>query len=181
MNECDSEGIPEILKTLKSSFLTNIDCILMNESNWLGRDYPCIVHGFRGVCFFDVSIEGPSQDLNSGDFGGMIFEPMQDLIFLLNNLIDMKGRILVPNFYDDINPVTPEEENVYHNLKINLEDYKKNIGVTSLSHEEKVMRTLMHVWRHPSFNLHFIDTRNKCDGAIKLAIPRKVSARFSVR
>ncbi|XP_033208561.1 cytosolic non-specific dipeptidase-like isoform X2 [Belonocnema kinseyi] len=90
------------------------------------------------------------------------------------------GRILVPNFYDDVMPITPEEEYIYHQLKINLEDYKKNVGVTALTHEEKVMRTLMHVWRHPCFNLHFINTPNKCDCTVQLAIPKKVSARFSV-
>ena len=181
MNECDSEGIPEMLKSLRLGFLKNIDCILLNESNWLGKDYPCILYGFRGVCYFDITIEGPSRDLDSGDYGGIIYEPMEDMIFLLNNLVNSSGHILIPKFYDDVMPLSPEEENIYHNLKINMEEYKKTAGVTRFIHDEKVMPTLMNVWRYPCFNLHYIHTSSKCDHTIKLVIPKKVEARFSVR
>lgn len=180
MHECGCKSIPESLQDLKKSFLTNIDCILLNEGKWLGKNYPCIMYGFRGVCYFDITIDGPLKNFHSGDYGGMLYEPMDDLIFILNNLVDSSGRILVPNFYKNVMPVTPEEEEIYHKIKINFDDYKKTSGIANFIHNEKVTPTLMNTWRHPSFNLHFIDSSMKCDSEIQLAIPKKVNARFSI-
>ena len=40
-------------------------------------------------------------------------EAMTDLIQLMSSLVDNKGRILVPGIYEAVNPVTPEEEDLY--------------------------------------------------------------------
>lgn len=179
-HECGSKYILKSLQDLKKSFLTNIDCILLNEGKWLGKNYPCIMYGFRGVCFFDITIDGPLKDFHSGDYGGMMYEPMEDLLFILNNLVDSSGNILIPNFYKNVMPVTPEEEEIYRKIKINFDDYKKNSSIANFTYNEKITRTLMNTWRHPSFNLHFIDTSIKCEPTVKLAIPKKVNARFSI-
>lgn len=87
MYECKSKGLSNILEDLKTTFLPNIDCVLLTESHWLGKDYPCIVYGMRGVCYFNLTAEGPRMNLSSGDFGGVIREPMQDLLSILNRYV----------------------------------------------------------------------------------------------
>ncbi|XP_001603718.1 cytosolic non-specific dipeptidase-like [Nasonia vitripennis] len=179
MYECKSKGLRSILEDLKATFLPNIDCVLLTESHWLGKDYPCIVYGMRGVCYFNLTVEGPRMDLSSGDFGGVIREPMQDLLLILNNLIDPFGRINIPHFYDDVVKVTPDEEEFYKKIKIDIEEYRNNVSVNRLGHDEKLKTVLMHVWRYPWFNMHYINT--SCEGSNLLDIPKKVVARFSIR
>lgn len=38
---------------------------------------------------------------------------MADLIYLLNSLVDKDGKILVKNMYEDVAPLTVEEEALY--------------------------------------------------------------------
>ena len=38
---------------------------------------------------------------------------MVDLVSLLNELVDGKGKILVPGIYDDVEPLTEEEQKLY--------------------------------------------------------------------
>ncbi|XP_058802620.1 cytosolic non-specific dipeptidase-like [Phymastichus coffea] len=179
MFECKNKGLNSVLEDLKPTFLTQVDCIMMMESRWLGKDYPCIVYGMRGVCYFNCTIEGPKNDLHSGDFGGIIREPMQDLIFILNSLADAFGHVNVPHFYDDVVEVTPDEESLKKKIKLDVEDYRKDVGVDTLGHNNNLKLVLMHTWRYPWFNLHYIN--NSCENSNILDIPKKVFARFSVR
>lgn len=84
MFECRSRGLTSILEQQKTNFLSDVDCVLITDSKWIGKDYPCIVYGMRGVSYFNMTIEGPSKDLNSGEFGGITREPMQDMLYIVN-------------------------------------------------------------------------------------------------
>ena len=203
MNECKSKGLRSTLEQLKTTFLTDIDCVMLNESNWIGKDYPCLVYGMRGVCYFNLTIEGPCKDLNSGDFGGIVREPMQDLLYIISrlliffglyrnselfskiinylifSLVDPYDKITIPHFYDDIVPVTPEEEGFYRKIKIDVAEYKNNVGVNKLGHNENLKSVFMHVWRYPWFNMHYINS--SCENGNSLDIPKKIVARFSIR
>lgn len=52
MHEYKSEGLEDLLKLVKSIFLTNIDSIVLNHSEWLGEKYPCLSYGITGNCSF---------------------------------------------------------------------------------------------------------------------------------
>lgn len=62
---------------------------------------------------FEVEISGPIKDLHSGTFGGMIFEPMTDLVRLMSSLVDSHGRILIPGIYSDVQGLFATERCVY--------------------------------------------------------------------
>ncbi|XP_011503237.1 PREDICTED: cytosolic non-specific dipeptidase-like [Ceratosolen solmsi marchali] len=179
MNECRSKGLVSILNELKATFLSKVDCVLLTDSHWLGKEYPCIIYGTRGVCYFNVIIEGPNRNLDSGNFGGIIYEPMQDLLNIINGLIDSSGHINIPHFYDDVVRVTPEEEKIYEKIKVSVHEYKQNVGVNHFGHNEDMKTMLMHVWRHPWLNLHYI--KSSCDDCSTLDIPSKIFCRFSIR
>lgn len=98
--------------------------------------------------------------------------------FPFDSMVDSQGKVQIPKFYDDVVPVTPDEEEFYHKIKMNIKDYKKNAGVNQLGHDEQLKLVLMYTWRYPWFNLHYINS--SCDSNL-LNISRKVFARFSVR
>lgn len=180
MSESKSEGLLGTLRYIKTSFLSNIDCVLVTDRKWIGRNCPCIIYGLRGACHFHLTIEGASQRLNSGDFGGIVQEPMSDLLRVLNGLVDHYGRMKIPHFYDNVAQVTPDEEDIYRKLKVDMEEYRRDVGVDKLAHDGQPTLTLMHVWRYPSFNMHSIDTATRCECQLDLDIPEKVFAHFSI-
>ena len=65
-------------------------------------------------------------------------EAMSDLIYMMNTLVDNKGKILVPGVMDDVAPVTDEELATYSSIDFDLESYKKDIGCKQLLHSDKV-------------------------------------------
>ena len=52
---------------------------------------------------------GPGADLHSGIYGGAVYEPMTALISVMNKLVGIDGRILIPGIYDDVVAITSDE------------------------------------------------------------------------
>ena len=47
-------------------------------------------------------------------------EAMSDLIALMGSLVDNKGRILVPDIYDSVKPLTDEETSSYDSIDFDM-------------------------------------------------------------
>ena len=85
------------------------DVCLISDTHILSPEQPMIIYGLRGVWAGEISVQGPSQDLHSGMFGGAVHNPNQALCALLARLHDSAGRITVPGFYDDVETLTEKE------------------------------------------------------------------------
>ncbi|GAB1599912.1 cytosolic non-specific dipeptidase-like [Argonauta hians] len=179
MEESDSVGLADLLMSKKDTFLKDVDYVCISDNYWLGKNKPCLTYGLRGICYFFIEVECSSKDLHSGVFGGSVHEAMSDLIFLMNSLVDVKGKIMIPGIYDSVKPMTPEEDALYQGIDFDLEDYSTDIGCQKLLHSSKD-EILKHRWRHPSLSLHGIEGAFSDAGA-KTVIPRKVIGKFSIR
>ena len=85
------------------------DACLISDTHMLSPQQPLIIYGLRGMWAGEISVRGPLQDLHSGMFGGAIHNPNQALCELLTRLHDDAGRVLVPGFYDDVQPLSDQE------------------------------------------------------------------------
>jgi nonspecific dipeptidase len=179
MEESGSEGLDELIEAKAKTFLKNVDYVCISDNYWLGTDKPCLTYGLRGLTYYYVEIECAAKDLHSGVYGGSVHEAMTDLILLMSKLVDNKGKILVPGVMDDVAPLTPEEEKLYHQIEFDCEKYSREVGTSRLIHCDKV-KTLTHRWRFPSLSLHGIEGAFSGVGA-KTVIPRKVIGKFSIR
>ena len=47
-------------------------------------------------------------------------EAMSDLIALMSQLVDNKGKILVPGIYDTVAKLTPDEEKLYDAIEFDM-------------------------------------------------------------
>ncbi|KAI7877892.1 uncharacterized protein EV154DRAFT_545778 [Mucor mucedo] len=110
--ESGSHGFLEALAKHQNLF-ENIDLIILSNSYWLGEDVPCITYGLRGVIHASVTVTSPLADLHSGVEGGAVSEPLIDLIHVLGKLVDDDKKVLIPEFYDDVLPVSEAEEKLY--------------------------------------------------------------------
>jgi len=182
MEESGSEGLDAMLMSRKETrFMQDVDYCCISDNYWLGKNKPCLTYGLRGVCYFFLEVECADKDLHSGVFGGTVNEALVDLIWMLNQLINDDGTILVEGLMDTVAPLTKEEEAKYTNIDFNVEDFRKDIGTPGrLMHGDDKAKTLMARWRYPSLSIHGIQGAFADPGA-KTVIPRKVIGKFSIR
>jgi acetylornithine deacetylase/succinyl-diaminopimelate desuccinylase-like protein len=89
---------------------------LLSADVWLFGDGPVhqtrrqqIVFGVRGVTGLDLTVYGPSRGLHSGHYGNWAYNPITLLANFIASVRDDDGRILIPNFYDDVVPISAAE------------------------------------------------------------------------
>jgi len=180
MLECGSDGLDDLMVNQKNDFLADVDLVAISDNYWLSKSKPCITYGQRGLCYFFLDVEMGSKDLHSGVYGGAVREALPDLIWLLNQLVDADGNILIPGFQDTVSPVIPEEEALYDGIDFDLEDFQEDGGFRALKHPDDKRATLMARWRFPTLSIHGIQGAFGDPGA-KTVIPRKVIGKFSIR
>lgn len=179
MEESGSEGLDDLLISQKDKFLNDIDYVCISDNYWLGTKKPCLTYGLRGIAYFFIEIECAVKDLHSGVYGGSVHEAMTDLTHLFSRLIDNQGKILITGIMDDVAPMTPEEEKMYHEIDFECAEYCAEVGTQRLLHSDKV-KTLTHRWRFPSLSIHGIEGAFSGAGC-KTVIPKKVIGKFSIR
>jgi len=179
MEESGSENLDDELAKRKDTFLKGVDYVCISDNYWLGKNKPCLTYGLRGICYFFLEVESSTKDLHSGVFGGSIHESMVDLVSLLNELVDGKGKILVPGIYDTVKELTDAEKKLYEPIDFCDKTYLEESGCFGLIHKDKI-NTLLHKWRFPSLSIHGVQGAFDGEGA-KTVIPRKVIGKFSIR
>ncbi|CAG0898012.1 unnamed protein product [Cyprideis torosa] len=180
MEESGSEGLDDLLEQRSSSFFKGVDYVCISDNYWLGTEKPCLTYGLRGNVYFFIEVECADKDLHSGVFGGVVHEAMADLVYLMNQLLGMDGKILIPGVYDTVAPLTKEEEELYEKMDFDPEKLRSDIGCKCLNNEGKKEAVLMAKMRNPTLSLHGIEGAFS-DAGCKTVIPRKVIGKFSLR
>lgn len=62
---------------------------------------------------------------------------MNDLMWVMSQLVDVNNKILIPGVMDDVAPITPEEQKLYEKIDFDLNEYQKTIGCEKLVHHGK--------------------------------------------
>lgn len=178
MEESGSVGLDELIVKEKDGFLAGVDAICISDNYWLAGK-PCLTHGLRGIQYFKLQIQGPGADLHSGVFGGMVHEPMTDLIKILSQLVTPQGEILVPGIKEQVQPLTPEEAKRYEAMEFDIAGLEENVQakIAISGQKEKVLMGRM---RYPSLSLHGIEGAFS-EAGTKTVIPAKVVGKFSLR
>ncbi|KAG8504380.1 Beta-Ala-His dipeptidase, partial [Galemys pyrenaicus] len=179
MEEPGSIGLEELVKKEKDRFFSSVDYIVISDNVWLSEKKPAITYGTRGNSYFMVEVKCRDHDFHSGTYGGILHEPMADLVALLGSLVDSSGRILVPGIYDQVAPLTDEEREMYAAIDLDLEQYRNTSQVKKFLFDTKE-EILMHLWRYPSLSIHGIEGAFDEPGA-KTVIPGRVTGKFSIR
>ncbi len=159
--------------------LLKADIILVSDTSMLGTDLPSLTTGLRGLAYWEIEVTGPNRDLHSGHFGGAVANPINTLCKILAQVVDEKGRITVPHFYDDVEEVPASEREMIAQIPFNEEKYKEAIGVKELFGEEGYS-TLERNSCRPSFDICGIWGGYTGEGS-KTVLPSKAYAKVSCR
>lgn len=155
------------------------DCVVISDSSQYADGQPAITYGLRGIATYELAVNGPSQDLHSGSFGGTVMNPAIALSHLLSSMVDENGRIQVPGFYDDVQELADDERAAWRALPQDDDEYAKAIGVDVLFGEEG-FSTDERRWARPTFDINGLTSGHQGEG-VKTIIPAVASAKFSFR
>jgi acetylornithine deacetylase/succinyl-diaminopimelate desuccinylase-like protein len=112
------------------------DAIVISDTGIPTRKHPALTYALRGIAAFELIVHGPERDLHSGIFGGTVDNPAMALCQMLASLRDKKGRVAIPGFYDDVQPLTAYERKEFKRLPFNEREYRKFLGVPRLFGEK---------------------------------------------
>lgn len=179
MEESGSLGLDKLIADEAQGYFKGVDSVCISDNYWLGTKKPALTYGLRGCNYYQITLQGPGADLHSGIFGGVIAEPMVDLVKVLSSLVDSRGNILINGINEMVAPVTEKEECLYDKIDFSLEEMNAASGSETCLYDNK-KDILMHRWRYPSLSIHGIEGAFSSQGA-KTVIPSKVIGKFSIR
>lgn len=173
-------GSPSLYKfCADNKELLAADIILVSDTSMISMDTPSITCGLRGLTYMEVEVTGPNKDLHSGLFGGAVANPANVLTRLVASLIDDKGRVTIPGFYDDVRELTPAEREAFNEAPFDLDEYKKSLDVGDVEGEEGYT-TIERTGVRPSLDVNGI-WGGYIEEGTKTVIPSKASAKISMR
>ena len=159
--------------------LLRSDIILVSDTSMLAADLPSLTTGLRGLAYWEIEVTGPNRDLHSGHFGGAVANPINVLCEMLAQVVDKDGRIAIPGFYDDVQPLSAEEREMIAAIPFDLQRYKRAIDVDELRGEAGYSTIERNACR-PSFDICGIWGGHTGEGA-KTVLPSKAFAKVSCR
>ena len=173
-------GSPNLATFVKANkALLKADVILISDTSMLSMDTPSIDIGVRGLSYIEVEVTGPNRDLHSGVYGGAVANPATILARMIASCHDENNHITIPGFYDDVVEATPEERAKMAKAPFSEDDYKKDLGITSLW-GEKGYTTNERTGIRPTLEVNGIWGGYTGEGA-KTVLPGKATAKISCR
>lgn len=179
------EGEEEVGSENLEGFVTqhkdklSADMVLVSDTGIMANDVPTITTGLRGMSYVEVEVVGPNRDLHSGLYGGAVANPINILSKMISTLVDDKGRITIPGFYDEVETISEEEKALMANAPFSEVEYCAALGIEETQGEEGYT-TLERATVRPTLDVNGIWGGYIGEGA-KTVIASKANAKISMR
>ena len=124
---------PNLVPFIKEHLdLLMADVCIISDTSMRTIEEPAILHSLRGMTYVEVEVQGPTDDLHSGLWGGAVHNPALALVEILGKLFNPDNTIAVPGFYDDVVPLTAEERAMIAKTDLTEAQYKQSTGVPAV-------------------------------------------------
>ena len=174
--EIGSKHLEKFLLENKSSLAC--DTVIVSDTMMVGSGEPSLTYAMRGILGIEFSIQGPTRDLHSGLFGGIIANPLKIISQLIASLYLTNQRIAVEGFYDGILPPKPWELEEWKSLPLNESYFQQLTGVPQMeAHGQEVLERL---WLLPTLELNGLYGGYQGPGS-KTVIPSEAHAKITCR
>lgn len=165
-----SDFVTEHHDKLTADFSLNTDAGGMFDA-----ETPSICYSLRGGAGFLLHLFGPSQDIHSGQYGGVVQNPIHVMSKLIANLHDEHGHVTLPGFYDQVRAIDADEHEELARLPVDDAFLLKHSGAPALWGEPEYI-PVERIGARPTMEILQFQA-----GQPKSAIPAKATARFSFR
>jgi acetylornithine deacetylase/succinyl-diaminopimelate desuccinylase-like protein len=113
-----------------------------------------IVMGVRGSMGLNLTVYGPKRELHSGHYGNWAPNPVMMLASLITSMRNDDGRILIPGFYDDVEPLSESERRAVASAPDIDAELKAELGLARTEGAGKRIEELVNL---PALNFRGID------------------------
>jgi acetylornithine deacetylase/succinyl-diaminopimelate desuccinylase-like protein len=175
--EVGSQSLGQLLKENRAELAC--DAIVISDTGMPAPNCPALTYALRGIAAFEITLSGPSRDLHSGIFGGTVDNPALALCQLLATVRDKNGRITIPGFYDEVQPLSAYERRQFKRLPIKEQEYRKLLGVPKLFGERGYSPIEQRSTR-PTFEINGLTSGYQGEGS-KTIIPAWARAKVTMR
>lgn len=179
------EGEEEIGSPSLDAFLNEhkamlkCDVVLNPDAGMVAPDKPTITYGLRGLAYFELRVFGPSADLHSGLFGGVVDNPANVLCRLIAGMHDVSGRVMLPGFYRHVRAIAPEESAELSRIGLDDDTLKSMTGVPTLGGEDG-FQPVERIGARPTLDVNGLYA-GYIDKGAKTIIPAYALAKISTR
>ncbi len=178
--EIGSPNLMDVVRA-KEDLLKSAQVLIISDTNQFAEGVPAITYGLRGLAYFEIKLTGANSDLHSGMYGGAVVNPAHVLASVLAQLHDSHGRVTVPGFYDDVEPLTERQRAESRALPFTEAQFAADLGLTleGLQGEEG-FTSLERKSARPTLEVHGLSSGYQGPGA-KTVLPCEASVKFSCR
>jgi len=155
------------------------DFALNPDSGMIGKEYPTLTYALRGLAYFELRVYGPTQDLHSGVYGGVVHNPAIALAEMVAGMHDTMGRITLPGFYDNVRELTKEERDELMHLPIDDKHFLEVTGAPAL-YGEPGFNVNERTGARPTLDVNGMLSGFTGEGS-KTIIPASAMAKISMR
>ena len=155
------------------------DAVVISDTGMPDLEHPALTYSLRGIAAFEIILRGPSRDLHSGIFGGSLDNPAMALCQLLAKLRDRNGRVAIPGFYDDVQPLSAYERKQFARLPFTVRQYRELLGVPALFGEKGYTPFEQRSGR-PTFEINGLTSGYQGEGS-KTIVPAWARAKITTR
>ena len=175
--EVGSPHMAEFVRTQRDLLKADVAVTADGPMHASGR--PNLKFGSRGVVSFELRARHARRDVHSGNFGGVVPNPLWTLVHLLATMKNPQGEITIDGFHDAIIPPTAEERDAAARLPLDLAGFKRSLGLDRL--DEPTDRPFYErLSFHPTFTLNGLHGGYGGPGT-KTVLPHEATAKCDVR
>lgn len=172
--ENGSAGLVEFLDTEPEEI--DCDLIYVADGSMHNSGRPTIIYGCRGMLGLELSLQTTASHIHSGNFGGPVPNAANKLLSVISALYEDE-RILIPNFYDDIE-ITSAHRSLVEEMPVDTDSIKDELGIQAFDtdDDEYYQKLLL----EPTLNINGIQSGYQGEG-MKTIIPNSASAKIDIR
>lgn len=153
------------------------DAIVISDTSMLSENVPSLDASLRGLSYLEIHVDGPTQDLHSGQYGGGVVNPATTIARIIATFHDDNWHAQIARFYDDV-----DEAKVFRaelaSLPWDDKDFFEETGAPAIG--EKGYTTLERLLIRPTIEVNGLLSGYTGEGS-KTVLPAHAMVKVSAR